>query len=218
MQNFQLDKVLPENAELLCIGAHSDDIEIGAGGTLARLLRNRSDLAVTWVVCTAGGIRKQEALGSAHSMLENARQTRIMIESFRNGYFPYIGAEIKEFFESLKDAPKPDLILTHCRHDLHQDHRVVSELTWNTFRDHFILEYEIPKFDGDLRNPNAFVRLTPDDLQAKIGTLMENFSSQRDKHWFSAETFESLARLRGNECNSSTGFAEGFYCRKIILG
>lgn len=218
MQDFQLDNLLPQNAEILCIGAHSDDIEIGAGGTLARLLRKRTDLGVTWVVCTANGIREQEARRSADSVLENARQTRIMIQTFRNGYFPYVGAEIKEFFESLKDAPNPDLILTHCRHDLHQDHRVVSELTWNTFRDHLILEYEIPKFDGDLRSPNAFIPLAVGDMQAKVQTLLKNFASQRDKHWFSAETFESLARLRGNECNSLTGFAEGFYCRKIMLG
>lgn len=218
MQHFNLDRVLPENAEILCIGAHSDDIEIGAGGTLTRLLRMRQDLSVTWVVCTASGVREQEALASAKTLLANSRSNRVVIETFRNGYFPYVGAEIKEFFETLKDLPQPDLILTHCEHDRHQDHRVVSELTRNTFRDHCILEYEIPKYDGDLRTPNAYFTLAPDDLAAKVASLLTNFTSQHDKTWFTAQTFESLARLRGNECNSQTGFAEGFYCRKFVLG
>lgn len=218
MLDFTLDRVLPENAEILCIGAHSDDIEIGAGGTLTQLLRGRQDLAVTWVVCSATGIREQEARASAQTLLANSRSSRVVIETFRNGYFPYVGAEIKEFFEKLKDLPQPDLILTHYQHDLHQDHRVVSELTRNTFRDQCILEYEIPKYDGDLRTPNAYFTLASDDLAKKISTLMTNFSSQHDKTWFTAQTFESLARLRGNECNSQTGFAEGFYCRKFVLG
>lgn len=218
MQHFNLERVLPENAEILCIGAHSDDIEIGAGGTLTRLLRGRQDLSVTWIVCTATGVREQEALASAQTLLANSRSNRVMIKTYRNGYFPYVGAEIKDFFETLKDLPQPDLILTHCQHDLHQDHRVVSELTRNTFRDHCILEYEIPKYDGDLRTPNAYFTIGTDDLAKKVDTLMTIFSSQHDKAWFAAQTFESLARLRGNECNSQTGFAEGFYCRKFVLG
>jgi LmbE family N-acetylglucosaminyl deacetylase len=218
MQHFDLNKILPENGEILCIGAHSDDIEIGAGGTLTRLLKDRQDLSVTWVVCTAGGVREQEARASAQTLLANSRSSRVLIKTFRNGYFPYIGAEIKEFFETLKDLPQPQLILTHCQHDLHQDHRVVSELTRNTFRDHCILEYEIPKFDGDLRTPNAYFTFEAVDLAIKVDALMTNFSSQHDKAWFTAHTFESLARLRGNECNSQSGYAEGFYCRKFILG
>ena len=218
MQHFPLDTNLPGNAEIMCIGAHSDDIEIGAGGTLTKLLRKRRDLSVSWIVCTANGVREQEAQDSARQLLANASSNRIIVEKFRNGYFPYVGAEIKEFFETLKSLPKPHIILTHCRHDLHQVHRVISELTWNTFRDHCILEYEIPKFDGDLRTPNTYVTLSKDDLTAKIDALMTNFSSQRDKPWFTTETFESLARLRGNECNSKTGLAEGFYTRKLILG
>lgn len=217
MLKLPLDQVLPADAEILCIGAHSDDIEIGAGGTLARLLAGRSDLSVSWVVCTASGRREDEARNSASALLANAKSQRLLIETFRNGFFPWVGASIKEFFESLKSLPRPDLILTHCRHDLHQDHRVVAELTWNTFRDHFILEYEIPKYDGDLGSPNAFVCLDEADLRAKTDLLMTHFPSQQNKHWFNTRTFESLAWLRGNECNSESGFAEAFYGRKIVL-
>ncbi len=217
MQQFSLENSLPKDAEILCIGAHSDDIEIGAGGTMIRLLRKRPDLSVTWVVCTADGVRESEARNSARFVLKEARTSQVLTRSFRNGFFPYVGAEIKEFFESLKDLAAPNLIFTHCRHDLHQDHRIVSELTWNTFRDNWILEYEIPKFDGDLGSPNTFVTLSDDELKAKVGILLTHFSSQRKKPWFTAETFAALARLRGNECNSRSGLAEGFYCRKLVL-
>ena len=188
-------------ATILCLGAHSDDIEIGCGGTLLKLLSSCDTISVCWVVLSASGVREQEALASASEILSAASDKNIIIRDFRNGYFPYIGGEIKDFFESLKGVPNPDLILTHHRHDLHQDHRLLAELTWNTFRDHLILEYEIPKFDGDLGSPNVFVKLTEQQVAAKTEILERHFKSQHDKQWFSAATFRGLGRLRGIECN-----------------
>lgn len=202
---------------MLCIGAHSDDIEIGASGTVLELLAERKDLSVVWVVCTAAGVREAEANASASAILAGAARRDVVVKQFRNGYFPYVGAEIKDFFETLKSFPDPSLILTHCRHDLHQDHRVVSELTWNTFRNHWILEYEIPKYDADLGSPNVFVGIQESTLTRKIENLMNCFASQRDKDWFDGDTFRSLAKLRGNECNATAGFAEAFYGRKSLL-
>ena len=203
---------------LLCLGAHSDDIEIGCGGTVAKIVETSHDLTVCWVVFTASGIREDEARHSAAQLLGGVARQDLIIKNFRNGFFPYAGAAIKEFFESLKAICQPDLIFTHCRHDLHQDHRVVSELTWNTFRNHRILEYEIPKYDGDLGSPNAFMTLTEEQVQAKTAVLENCFQSQRQKPWFTADTFRGLCRLRGVECASPTGYAEGFYARKVVLG
>lgn len=202
---------------VLCLGAHSDDIEIGCGGTIRKLVDQSTGLTAYWVVFSATGVRESEAKSSAKEILSAAENSKITINNFRNGFFPNQATEIKEYFESLKSLSTPDLILTHCRHDLHQDHRLISELTWNTFRDHLVLEYEVPKYDGDLRSPNLFVTLDDDQMKAKQDHLMKHFKSQHGKQWFTADTFASIGRLRGIECNSPTGYAEAFYGRKILL-
>ena len=204
-------------AVVLCLGAHSDDIEIGCGGILRMLTEKCRDLTVHWIVLSAEGARAREARSSAEAILTATQRRTIEIKTFRNGYFPYVATEIKEYFETLKTLPEPDLIFTHCGTDRHQDHRLVSDLTWNTFRNHMILEYEIPKYDGDLQSPNVFVPLHRDELTAKTQHLMTHFESQHDKQWFTSKTFEAICRIRGIECNSPTGFAEAFYGRKIIL-
>jgi LmbE family N-acetylglucosaminyl deacetylase len=202
---------------ILCLGAHSDDIEIGCGGTLLHMLASNPCVQVRWVVLSGIGCRGEEAQRSADRMLQGAAGADVTIGQFRDSFFPYIALEIKEFFEQLKKEPAPDLIFTHHGRDAHQDHRVVSELTWNTFRDHFILEYEIPKYDGGLLTPNLFVPIDAATRQAKLGVLMDVFATQRDKRWFTESTFEGLMRLRGVECASPTGFAEGFHARKTTL-
>jgi LmbE family N-acetylglucosaminyl deacetylase len=201
--------------QVLCLGAHSDDIEIGCGGTILQLIAQFPDLQFHWVVFGATGDRRSEALASADSLLRHANQKTIDVKGFRDGFFPYIGADIKESFEQLKKSVSPDLILTHCRHDLHQDHQLIANLTWNTFRHHDILEYEIPKYDGDLGSPNVFVPLTAAIQQQKIAHLMAHFSTQANKHWFTEETFRSVLRIRGIESNHP--YAEAFYGRKMIL-
>lgn len=200
---------------VLCLGAHSDDIEIGCGGLIIRLLQEYPDLCFTWVVFSASGRRGAEAFNSASAILESVKEKQIILKEFRDGFFPYIGAEIKEVFEQLKRDISPDLILTHYRHDLHQDHRVICDLTWNTFRDHFILEYEIPKFDGDFGNPNFFVQINPTIGSQKIVHLLKYFQTQENRDWFSEETFFAIMRLRGIESRSAGKYAEAFYCRKI---
>ncbi len=154
--------------EVLCLGAHCDDLEIGCGGTVLKLAEGENHPAFTWVVFSSNSTREGEALRSAEKLLSRARSSRILIKKVRDGYFPYEGGAIKETFEELKGLVSPDLILTHYRHDLHQDHRMVSELTWNTFRDHLILEYEVPKYDGDLGVPNIFVPLDESLWRRKI--------------------------------------------------
>jgi LmbE family N-acetylglucosaminyl deacetylase len=200
---------------LLCLGAHSDDIEIGCGGTVLRLLEENPAAEVCWAVLGASGARTAEAQKSAQLFLANARQKEVITREFRDGYFPYLGAEIKDFFEELKRKFSPDLILTHCREDLHQDHRVVAELTWNTFRNHLILEYEIVKYDGDLGRPNFFVSLSGALAARKIRNILDCFQSQKNKAWFTEDTFLSILRLRGVESNAPEKYAEGFYCRKL---
>lgn len=201
---------------LLVLGAHSDDIEIGCGGTILTWLAGGS-FEVTWVVLGAGGVREVEARASAASFLEGATSSRIEIFGFRDGFFPYVGGAVKDGFEELKARVTPDVILTHRRDDLHQDHRTVAELTYNTFRDHLILEYEIVKFDGDLGAPNVFVPLEPGVVDRKIELLMKHFGSQRGKHWFDEETFRGLLRIRGLESAAPSRYAEGFYGRKLVL-
>jgi len=207
-----------EKLTVLCLGAHSDDIEIGCGGTLLRLLRDHPESTVMWVVFSARGRRRQEALKSAKVILENAGTTRIITRSFKESFFPYHGGAIKECFEDLKSTVSPDLIFTHYRHDLHQDHRIICELTWNTFRRHQILEYEVPKYDGDLGRPNFYVPLTAEYAREKVDVLMSVFATQQVRSWFSEDTFFSLMRLRGVEANSSEKHAEAFYARKVVLG
>jgi len=153
---------------------------------------------------------------SAESFLADAQHKNIVVQSFRDGFFPYVGGAIKEFFEDLKRTVAPDVIFTHYRHDLHQDHRLVSELTWNTYRDHLILEYEIVKYDGDIGTPNVFVHLDEATCLKKIKLLMDCFQSQRDKDWFTPDTFMSLMRIRGIESRAPEKYAEAFYCRKVV--
>lgn len=215
MLNLTFGKRLDSGLRVLCLGAHSDDIEIGCGGTILRLLEENPAAEIYWVVLGASGPRRTEAIESAKRFLENARRHEIVVKEFRDGYFPYIGTEIKDFFEELKRQFLPDLILTHYRGDLHQDHRLVSELTWNTFRNHLILEYEIVKYDGDLGTPNFFVQLTDSIARKKVRTIVDCFKSQKDRSWFTGDSFFSILRLRGIESNAPEKFAEGFYCRKI---
>jgi LmbE family N-acetylglucosaminyl deacetylase len=202
---------------LLAIGAHSDDIEIGCGGTILRLIEQGSLSEVCWVVLTGERTRASEAAESADALLGRVPSKRVILKDFRDGFFPYDGAEIKSFFEELKGDFSPDVILTHQRSDLHQDHRVACELTWNTFRDHLILEYEIPKYDGDMGAPNLFVPIEESLCREKIDHLMTHFGSQLSKRWFKDDLFSGLLRLRGMECNSPSSYAEAFYCRKAML-
>jgi LmbE family N-acetylglucosaminyl deacetylase len=201
---------------ILCIGAHSDDIEIGCGGLILSLIK-RCRVEVDWFVFSAPKGRDREARRSAAMFLTGAARTRVVLKRFRDGFFPFDGAKIKTEFEALKREVSPDLVLTHYRDDRHQDHRMLSDLTWNTFRDHWILEYEIPKFDGDLGIPNCFVPLSRTISERKVEYLHAAFGSQRGKHWFSAETFRGLMRLRGMECRAPAGYAEAFYARKVRL-
>src|SRR5256885_13332669 len=203
------------DTKILCLGAHADDIEIGCGGTILRWLEEYPSVEVYWIVMGASGERRAEAVQSANLFLENARRKEIVVKEFRDGYFPHVGAEIKDFFEDLKRKYLPDVILTHYRGDLHQDHRLVSELTWNTFRSHLILEYEIVKHDGDLGAPNFFVHLTESVAQRKIRTILECFQSQKNKTWFTEDTFSSILRLRGIESNAPNKYTEGGYCRNL---
>lgn len=202
---------------VLCIGAHCDDIEIGCGATILQLAAEYPDLTFYWVVLASNPVRAQEAQKSADLFLANVKHKTVVIKDFRNGYFPYVGAQLKDYFEQLKTAVAPDLVFTHYGSDLHQDHRVTAELTWNTFRSHFILEYEIPKYDGGLGSPNVFVPATQAQCTTKIDHLLNCFASEANKYWFSRETFSALLRLRGVECNAESGYAEAFYCRKAVL-
>jgi LmbE family N-acetylglucosaminyl deacetylase len=202
---------------VLALGAHADDIEIGCGGTIMRLLEERPRTAVTWVVLTALAERRREARESAEKILAAAGERTVIIADFRDGYFPYIGSSLKDLFEDVKGKCSPDVIFTHRKEDLHQDHRLISELTWQTFRDHLTLEYEVPKYDGDLGSPNVFSILSEELSRHKADHLMTYFTSQAHRHWFRKETFLSILRLRGMESNSPTGYAEGFSCRKLVL-
>src|SRR5215203_502166 len=195
---------------VLCLGAHSDDIEIGCGGLVLRLLAARRRVTVDWVVFSADGQRQVEARQSAALFLKRAHRSRVIVKQFRDGFFPYDPA-IKDLFEELKDAAAPDLVLTHYRHDRHQDHRILSDLAWNSFRNHLVLEYEIPKYDGDLGVPNLFVPLDRRTADRKVAYLRKAFGTQRGKHWFDDATFLGLMRLRGMESRALDGFAEAFY-------
>lgn len=217
MFQFRLDRTSQEACKVLLLGAHSDDIEIGCGGTLLRLLKMYPNAEVWWVVFSATGPRLREARNSAKAFLRGATSSKVTLKSFRESFLPFRGEEIKEFFEHIKSRFSPDVVFTHYRQDLHQDHRVVSEFTWNTFRNHLILEYEIPKYDGDLGVPNTFITLDVDTCHDKVKNLFRHFVSQRDKQWFTEDLFFSLLRLRGVESNSPTKYAEAFYARKVVL-
>jgi len=202
---------------LLALGAHADDIELGCGGTILRLAAEGRLAAVTWVVGSGTDDRAAEARKSAEVFLAGVEQTRIEIAGFRDGFFPWQGDQVKELFEQLKREVAPDLILTHRRADAHQDHRTMAELTWNTWRDHLVLEYEIPKYEGDLGNPNLLVPLDRETAERKVELLLSCFPSQSGRAWFTPDTFWALLRLRGMECNAPSGFAEGFHLRKAVI-
>jgi LmbE family N-acetylglucosaminyl deacetylase len=203
---------------VLCLGAHSDDIEIGCGGTILSLIEKSNRIEFYWLVLSANPERTKEAGRSARAFLGRARKKTVVVKSFRDGFLPYLGPPVKECFEELKKVFTPDVIFTHCRHDLHQDHRLVCELTWNTFRNHLILEYEIPKYDADLRSPNFFVPLSDAQARKKVNSLMRYFTTQQNKQWFSEDLFYGLMRLRATEAASPSRYAEAFCCRKVLLG
>jgi LmbE family N-acetylglucosaminyl deacetylase len=202
---------------VLALGAHADDIEIGCGGTILHLVEHGLVAAAAWVVFSGAGERAGEAQASGEAFLEGVQERKIMVHAFRDGFFPYNGSAIKETFERLKREVDPDLVLTHRGDDAHQDHRLVAELTWNTFRNHLILEYEIPKYDGDMGRPNLFVPLDEPVYRRKIELLRKLFPSQHRKPWFTEDTFLALMRLRGMESSSPSRYAEGFHCRKVVL-
>jgi LmbE family N-acetylglucosaminyl deacetylase len=201
---------------ILCLGAHSDDLEIGCGGTVLKLIAGGGRVSVHWVVFSASEQRAAEANASAARFLDGSEH-EVEVKAFRDGFFPYVGYEVKQFFEELKPRFTPDLIFTHYREDRHQDHRTISDLTWNTFRNHLILEYEIPKYDGDLGIPNVFVHLDKETCDRKVHNIVDMFQTQQNRHWFTAETFLSLLRLRGVESAAPGGYAEAFYCRKAVF-
>jgi LmbE family N-acetylglucosaminyl deacetylase len=203
---------------VLCVGAHADDIEIGCGGTILALLAAHRKVDCHWVVFSGGGgPREREARKSADLFLARAWRRRVDVHAFRDGFFPYLGGEVKDAFEALARVGSPDLVFTHTREDRHQDHRLVSDLTWNTFRSQLILEYEVPKYDGDLGMPNCFVPLTTPHVRSKIRYLLSAFGSQHRKGWFTADTFHGLLRLRGVESGAPEGRAEAFYVRKALM-
>ena len=203
--------------EILCLGAHCDDLEIGCGGTVLRLLGERPGSRVHWVVFASNPERAEEARAAAGSFLERAGERHVDIRSFRESYFPYVAADIKDYFEQIKARVRPDLVLCHHRHDLHQDHRIIAELTWNTFRNHVIAEYEIPKYEGDLGTPNVFVPLSREIAERKVELLLRHFPSQAARTWFRPETFQGLMSIRGIECAAPEGRAEAFHARKLVL-
>ncbi len=216
MIELHLPKGCDDAIQLLCLGAHSDDIEIGCGGTLLHLKQALPRLKFHWVVFSAGGLRGQEAANAAELFTAGCEK-EIVLKDYRDGFLPYNGTHVKDFFEEIKNRVNPDLIFTQWAGDAHQDHRLLSELTWNTFRNHLILEYEIPKYDGDMGRPNFFVPLEAPLYEQKIDHLFRAFESQRNKKWFDRETFRGLMRLRGMESNSPSGYAEAFHARKVVL-
>ena len=216
MINLSLPSKQKELFTVLCLGAHADDIEIGCGGTLLCLADALPHRLFHWVVLSTPGPRRQEAEEAA-KLFASDRDYEVVLKDFRDGFFPNSGGELKEFFEEMKGRVNPDLIFTPWRQDAHQDHRVVADLTWSTFRNHLIFEYEIPKYDGDLGRPGVFVRLEAPVCQRKVNHLFEAFKSQRAKRWFDRETFLGLMRIRGMESNAPSGYAEAFHCRKLVL-
>jgi LmbE family N-acetylglucosaminyl deacetylase len=205
-----------KSLNVLCLGAHSDDIEIGAGGTILTWLASGAKLNIHWYVLSAIGPRADEAAASAEAFLAGASEKTIALGEYRDGYFPY-APDLKDWFEDIKRRVSPDAVLTHRRDDAHQDHRAVCQLTYNTFRDHLVLEYEVPKWDGDFGQPNVYVPLSASIMERKCALLEAHFGTQRSKDWFDAETFRGLARLRGMECRAPERYAEGFFVRKAVL-
>jgi LmbE family N-acetylglucosaminyl deacetylase len=216
MIRLNFDLVGKRAPHILCLGCHSDDIEIGCGGTILRLCKQYPECSFSWVVFSATEERESEARRAAE-LFAGSRLRLALFKTFQDGFMPYIGAEVKAVFEQELKRLQPDLVFTHYGCDAHQDHRLISQLTWNTFRDHLILEYEIPKWDGDLGQPNFFVPLESSGYEKKISYILDIFQSQSSKRWFEEQTFLALMRLRGMECNAPSGYAEAFYCRKLVI-
>jgi LmbE family N-acetylglucosaminyl deacetylase len=212
--NFEWGKKPPK---ILCLGAHSDDIEIGCGGTILKLLKESPETQFRWIVFSGKENRAKEARESAASFLSKTKSKTIDVQDFRDSYFPFYGAEIKDYFEKIKNSFNPDIIFTHYGNDAHQDHRLVSNLTWNAFRNHLILEYEIPKYDGDLVTPNLYFHIDTPDVDKKIDIICNSFITQKENSWFSEDTFRSIMRIRGLESNSPSKYAEAFHCRKAVM-
>jgi LmbE family N-acetylglucosaminyl deacetylase len=217
MIHLNLDRSTTEELQVLCLGCHPDDIEIGCGGTILRLAEQYPCSVFHWVIFSSTGVREQEARRAAPLFAGSKRLKEPLFKTFPDGFFPFVGAEVKAVFEELKSTVSPDLIFTHYRKDAHQDHSLVAELTWHTFRDHLILEYEIPKYDGDLGQPNVFVPLDSAVCQKKVRNIVDAFPSQHAKPWFREDTFLALMRLRGMECKAPSGYAEAFYSPKLVL-
>jgi LmbE family N-acetylglucosaminyl deacetylase len=218
MHQFALSHGPSRVRSILAIGCHSDDIEIGCGGTILAFTRANDDVHVTWVVLAATGTRKEEARTSAEAFLGSAASSDVRVHGFRDGFLPHIGGEVKEVFESTKREVSPDIVFTHTRDDLHQDHQLASDLARQTFRDHLILEFEIPKVDGDLGRPNVYIPLSASVATDKVALLEEHHPSQAAKHWFDADTFMGLMRLRGMECVAPERYAEAFVCHRLVVG
>lgn len=215
MMRFKPD--LPAGGTILCLGAHCDDIEIGCGGSLAELSERHPQLRFVWAVFSGDAMREAETRAAAAKLLGKSANVTVDVYNFRGSYFPYCGADIKDAFEVLSSRVAPDLVMTHYLADRHQDHRVLAELTWNTFRSHAILEYEIPKYDGDLAQPEVYFPLSPATVDLKVAALMECFPSQRGRQWFDEDLFRGHLRLRGAECNAPARYAEAFHARKLVL-
>ena len=217
MLNTTFSFASQKGLKLLCVGAHCDDIEIGCGGTLLKFIEEYKIAQLKWVVFSSNATRKKEALSSAKQFLKGVHGVDIKVFDFKDGYLPSAWETVKDEFETIKENFAPDIIFTHYRNDLHQDHRVINELTWNTFRNHLIFEYEIPKYDGDLGNPNIFVPLEKQHLNRKKEIILNSFKSQLNKQWLDDTLLTSIARMRGIECASQSDFAEALYCRKITI-
>ncbi|HEY3499875.1 MAG TPA: PIG-L deacetylase family protein [Polyangiaceae bacterium] len=202
---------------VLCLGAHCDDVDIGCGATLLKLLGERPGSSVHWVTFASTPERERETRASAGDFLAGAAEARITVKAFRESYFPFIAPEIKDFFEELKRSTQPDVVFSHHRHDVHQDHKLLADLTWNTFRNHLILEYEIPKYEGDLGHPNLFVPVSRALAERKAELLCRHYATQKSRLWFRPETFLGLMSIRGVECQAEEGYAEAFHLRKIVI-
>jgi LmbE family N-acetylglucosaminyl deacetylase len=217
MLRLEIPRPARRPLRVLCLGAHPDDIEIGCGGTLLHLIESRAPVDLDWVVFSGNAVRAREARRGARLFAKGARKLRIATHRFRDGFFPSQTVRIKEEFERIKRRAAPDLVFAPWRGDAHQDHRTLAELTWNTFRDHLVLEYEIAKYDGDLGSPNLYVPLAEKACRQKTDHILAAFPSQSGNQWFDGDAFRALLRLRGIESNATSLFAEGFYCRKIVL-
>jgi LmbE family N-acetylglucosaminyl deacetylase len=217
MQRFGLFPGPEGPKRILALGAHPDDIEIGCGGTMLRLASERPDAEVLWVVLAANEERAREAESSARAFLAGFARSRLVVKRHRDGFLPWSGAAVKEDFEGLKREFSPDLIFTHALHDRHQDHRLVADLTWNTWRNHLVLEYEIPKYDGDFGTPNLFSPLPAETVERKIALVREHFPSQAGKHWLTPDLLRAVCRIRGMECVAPEALAEAFTCRKAVF-